>query len=69
MTLFLPLFNCGDYICLPIASKKRSAIVANSAQIVDAQGQNVVSGLHASYTQIGVGYCASGNYWTQMFIG
>lgn len=25
--------------------------------------------LSASYTQIGVGYCASGNYWTQMFIG
>ena len=24
--------------------------------------------LNASYTQIGVGYCASGNYWTQMFI-
>lgn len=25
--------------------------------------------LNASYTQIGVGYCARGNYWTQMFIG
>ncbi len=25
--------------------------------------------LNASYTQIGVGYCAAGNYWTQMFIG
>ena len=25
--------------------------------------------LNASYTQIGVGYCASGHYWTQMFIG
>lgn len=25
--------------------------------------------LNASYTQIGVGYCASGDYWTQMFIG
>jgi len=25
--------------------------------------------LNASYTQIGVGYCADGNYWTQMFIG
>ena len=25
--------------------------------------------LNASYTQIGVGYCATGNYWTQMFIG
>ena len=25
--------------------------------------------LGASYTQIGVGYLASGNYWTQMFIG
>lgn len=25
--------------------------------------------LNASYTQIGVGYCAIGNYWTQMFIG
>ena len=25
--------------------------------------------LSASYTQIGVGYVASGNYWTQMFIG
>lgn len=24
--------------------------------------------LNASYTQIGVGYVASGNYWTQMFI-
>lgn len=25
--------------------------------------------LNSSYTQIGVGYCANGNYWTQMFIG
>lgn len=25
--------------------------------------------LNASYTQIGVGYVASGNYWTQMFMG
>lgn len=25
--------------------------------------------LSASYTQIGVGYYAGGNYWTQMFIG
>ena len=25
--------------------------------------------LNASYTKIGVGYVASGNYWTQMFIG
>ena len=25
--------------------------------------------LNASYTQIGVGYVAEGNYWTQMFIG
>ncbi len=25
--------------------------------------------LNASYTQIGVGYCANENYWTQMFIG
>ena len=25
--------------------------------------------LNASYTQIGVGYCADGRYWTQMFIG
>ena len=25
--------------------------------------------LNAKYTQIGVGYVASGNYWTQMFIG
>ena len=25
--------------------------------------------LNASFTQIGVGYVASGNYWTQMFIG
>ena len=25
--------------------------------------------LNASYTQIGVGYMAAGNYWTQMFIG
>jgi uncharacterized YkwD family protein len=25
--------------------------------------------LNANYTQIGVGYVASGNYWTQMFIG
>lgn len=25
--------------------------------------------LSASYTQIGVGYCADGRYWTQMFIG
>lgn len=25
--------------------------------------------LNASYTQIGVGYVAAGNYWTQMFIG
>ena len=25
--------------------------------------------LNASYSKIGVGYVASGNYWTQMFIG
>jgi len=25
--------------------------------------------LNSSYTEIGVGYVASGNYWTQMFIG
>ena len=25
--------------------------------------------LNASYTQIGVGYVANVNYWTQMFIG
>ena len=25
--------------------------------------------LNANYTQIGVGYVANGNYWTQMFIG
>ena len=25
--------------------------------------------LNASYTQIGVGYVANGNYWTQLFIG
>ena len=25
--------------------------------------------LNAGYTQIGVGYVAQGNYWTQMFIG
>lgn len=25
--------------------------------------------LNASYTKIGVGYVANGNYWTQMFIG
>lgn len=25
--------------------------------------------LNSSYTQIGVGYAASGHYWTQMFIG
>jgi len=25
--------------------------------------------LNSSYTQIGVGYCNDGNYWTQMFIG
>ncbi len=25
--------------------------------------------LNASYTEIGVGYVASGNYWTQLFIG
>lgn len=25
--------------------------------------------LNSSYTKIGVGYVASGNYWTQMFIG
>jgi len=25
--------------------------------------------LNSSYTQIGVGYVAQGNYWTQMFIG
>lgn len=25
--------------------------------------------LNSSFTQIGVGYVAEGNYWTQMFIG
>lgn len=25
--------------------------------------------LNSSFTEIGVGYVASGSYWTQMFIG
>ena len=25
--------------------------------------------LNVSYTQIGIGYVAQGNYWTQMFVG
>ena len=35
---------------------------------MDSQGhrENI---MNSSFTQIGVGYVASGNYWTQMFIG
>ena len=35
---------------------------------MDSQGhrENI---MNPSFTQIGVGYVASGNYWTQMFIG
>ena len=42
------------------------------AAVVDAwmnSSGHRANSLNASYTQIGVGYCASGNYWTQMFIG
>ncbi len=41
-------------------------------QVVDAwmnSSDHRANILNASYTQIGVGYVANGNYWTQMFIG
>jgi len=42
------------------------------AQVMDAwmnSSGHRANILNASYTQIGVGYCPNGNYWTQMFIG
>lgn len=46
--------------------QKTPAAVVNAWMNSSGHRANI---LNASYTQIGVGYCASGNYWTQMFIG
>lgn len=68
----------------PFTMMKNFGISYNSAAENIAMGystpQQVVNGwmnsaghraniLNPSYTQIGVGYVADGNYWTQMFIG
>jgi uncharacterized YkwD family protein/spore coat assembly protein SafA len=68
----------------PFAMMKSFGISYSSAAENIAMGystpQQVVNGwmgspghraniLNPSYTQIGVGYCADGNYWSQMFIG
>ena len=46
--------------------QRTPAVVVNAWMNSSGHRANI---LNASYTQIGVGYCASGNYWTQMFIG
>ena len=40
--------------------------VVNSWMNSEGHRKNI---LNPNYTQIGVGYVASGHYWTQMFIG
>ena len=42
------------------------AAVVNAWMNSSGHRANILS---AAYTQIGVGYCASGNYWTQLFMG
>lgn len=46
--------------------QRTPAAVVNAWMNSSGHRANILS---ASYTQIGVGYCASGHYWTQMFIG
>lgn len=46
--------------------QRTPAVVVNTWMNSSGHRANI---LNASYTQIGVGYCVSGNYWTQMFIG
>ena len=48
------------------AGQKTASSVMNSWMNSSGHRANI---LNASYTQIGVGYVAQGNYWTQMFIG
>ena len=46
--------------------QRTPAAVVNAWMNSSGHRANILNG---SYTQIGVGYCASRNYWTQMFIG
>ncbi len=46
--------------------QKTPAVVVNAWMNSSGHRANI---LNASFTQIGVGYVADGNYWTQMFIG
>lgn len=46
--------------------QKTSAAVVNAWMNSSGHRANI---LNSSFTHIGVGYVASGNYWTQMFIG
>ncbi len=46
--------------------QRTPAAVVNAWMNSSGHRANILS---KSYTQIGVGYCAEGNYWTQMFIG
>ena len=46
--------------------QRTPAAVVNAWMNSSGHRANILS---AAYTQIGVGYCASGNYWTQLFMG
>ena len=46
--------------------QRTPAAVVNAWMNSSGHRANILS---KSYTQIGVGYCAEGNYWSQMFIG
>lgn len=46
--------------------QKTPAEVVNAWMNSSSHRANI---LNASYTQTGVGFCANGSYWTQMFIG
>ena len=46
--------------------QRTPAAVVNAWMNSSGHRANILS---KSYTQSGVGYCAEGNYWTQMFIG
>ena len=43
--------------------------VEDLSYLAPADAWQIVRALNAYYTHIGVGYVASGHYWTQMFIG
>ncbi len=62
-TFGLSYRSAGENIAMGYATP---AAVVNGWMNSEGHRANILS---ASYTQIGVGYVASGHYWTQLFIG